>query len=284
MLKFDFKAKSICSEFNVTNICKHYNINKKIKWEEPLILKGEYLPQLKNTENKMVYIYHFGTIVFVNFEESEIKQFIQQLHNIPGLIKSINKDIKYNCSDEYKLICDEEFKEEMEFETYKTPSIEDYHINMTALVLAKSVALETIENRVLIVSDEVENIITLLKKGKLNINGKKICATIGGVLSFKHTIISYIMLLDKPDVTWKNENAKIFFNELSDVFEINDRYETVNVKTQFLLDATQIFVDFSHSKRATILEVIVIVLILIEVVNAFRDEFIAFLPIMINIL
>lgn len=270
MTKFDFTARAICSEFNISNICKYYDINKKIKWEEPLILKGKYLSLFRDTNNKMVYIYHFGAIVFVNFTLKEREQFIEYIKNIPESIKSINKDIKYDCIEDYEIVCNDTAEDEMGFESCNVKSIEDYNLDMTALVIAKSVALETIENRVSVVFDEVEKIIELLKEGKVNIKAKKAASIIGGVLSFKHTIISYIMLLDKPDIAWKNENAGIFFNDLADLFELDDRYKTINAKIQSLLDITEIFADLSHSRKATILEIIVIILILIEVIYAFE--------------
>lgn len=270
MTKFDFTAKAICSEFNISNICKYYDINKKIKWEEPLILGEKHLSGFKDAKNKMVYIYYFGSIVFVNFAKEESEKFIEQINSIPGSIKSINKDIKYDCTEEYDIVCDKTVENEMGFEICNIKSIEDYNLDMTALVIAKSVALETIENRVSVVFDEVEKIILSLKQGKVNIKSKKAASTIGGVLSFKHTVISYIMLLDKPDIAWKNQNAEIFFNDLADLFELDDRYKTLNAKLESLLELIQIFADLSHTRKATILEVIVIVLILIEVIHAFE--------------
>jgi len=277
MTKFYFTARAICSEFNISNICKYYDINKKIKWEEPLILKEKLLSEFKDNNNKMVYIYYFGSIVFVNFTENEMVQFIENIKNIPESIKSINKDIRYDCIEEYEIVSDDIVEDEMGFELCNVKSIEDFNLDMTALVIAKSIALETIENRVSVVFDEVEKIILLLKEGKVNIKAKKAASIIGVVLSFKHTIISYIMLLDKPDITWKNENAKIFFNDLADLFELDDRYKILNAKIQSLLEVTEIFADLSHSRKSTILEIIVIVLILIEVIHAFKTSIIQLL-------
>ncbi|WP_238885515.1 RMD1 family protein [Clostridium sp. YIM B02551] len=270
MTKFHFTSRAICSEFNISKISSYYNIIKKIKWEEPLVLKEKHLSSFNNSENKIVYIYYFGSIVFVNFTEKEIDEFIENINNIPGSIKSMNKDMKYDCIEEYDIVSDKSKEAEMGFEIYSTKDIENYHLDMTALVLAKSVALETIENRVSVVLDEVEKIILSLKKGKVNITGKKSASIIGRVLSFKHTTISYIMLLDKPDITWKNQNAEIFFNDIADLFELDERYKVLNAKIQSLLDTIEIFADLSHTRTSTILEIIVILLILIEVIFAFE--------------
>lgn len=272
MIKYDFKAIAMCSEFNISVLQKYYGVTRKIKWEEPLILKNGRLSKYKDFGNKMVYIFYFGTIVFVNFNNEEIKEFIEQLKNIEGSIKNISADMIYDCIDDFQII--EDTEEEINIDVSKVKTVEQYHINMVAIVLSKSVALETIENRVSTVSDEVEDVINRFKKGQIFRNEKKMVSTIGSVLSFKHTIISYIMLLDKPDAVWKNEESKAFFDDLCDMFELNDRYESITAKTDFLINSTQIFADFSNSKKSTLLELVVILLILIEVINAFKEPII----------
>lgn len=272
MKKYIFKGKAICSEFNIANLSREFGINKKIKWEEPLILKNDTLTDIfPSVENKMVYMYHFGAIVFVNFEDRDIGIFIGKIKKIPNSIKSINKDIVYDCMESFEIVVDEENEGQLGNEELILGKVESYHLDMTALVVAKSVALETIEKRLDVVFDEVEKITDYLKRGELNIKEKKIISIIGRILSFKYNTISYIMLLDKPSITWDNERAEEVFNSLADLFELNDRYEKLSAKSQILIDTTEIFADLSHSRRATILEIIVIVLILIEVIMAFEE-------------
>lgn len=263
MNNFNFKALSVCGEFNITIISKHYNINKKIKWEEPLIIK--------NNDTKAVYLYHFGSAVFVNYNNEEIELFLQTIQSIEGSFKNINKEIKYNCIEEYRLLNHEEEKMELTYDDLFLKHIETFHLDITALVLAKSVALETIEKRIDVIFDEVEKVTESLKKGKLNIKEREAATIIGHILSLKNNTISYIMLLDKPAVAWKNEEAKVLFDDLADLFELNDRYENLNDKFSALLNTTEVFANLSHSKKATELEIIVILLILIEVVFAFKE-------------
>lgn len=272
MKEYIFKARAICSEFSISNIAKRFDISRKIKWEEPLILKdGQLQGHVKSIEDKAVYIYHFGSIVFVNFTNDEIDDFINIIRLTPNSIKSLNKYMKYECREDFRIVLHEHMEEQLEYESLVINSIDEHHFSMTALVVAKSVALETIEVTMDVVFDEVEKIIKSLESGNLNINEKQAASIIGRVLSFKHTTISYIMLLDKPAIAWKNENAENLFNDLADLFELNDRYEKLNAKSQTMVDIIEIFANLSHSKRANNLEIIVILLILIEVIIAFRD-------------
>lgn len=266
MKQYTLIAKGVCSEFNISEISKHYGIEKKVKWEEPLIIIDNI---------KSMYIYHFGVIVFINFDDKDIEGNIEEIKNIPNSIKSINKDIKYNEIERYNLIEDKSIKEkEVEFTSYRSDVIDKYILNMTALVLAKSVALEIIENNVDKVFDQIETQIIKLKKGRLRINDKKVTSMIGKILSFKHTTISYIMMLDKPSLAWKDPEAEEHFNEMYDLFELEDRYNNLNAKLETLLDTVKIIADLQHSKTANKMELIVILLILIEVIHAFEGQII----------
>lgn len=278
MKKHNFITKTICSEFNIANIAKNYGITKKIKWEEPLILKGEILHNTKEINenlyvNKSIYLYHFGTAVFINFNIEEVEDCIETIKNIPNSIKNTNKDIKYIEIENYAIIEDSQLENILDFDEFTTSNVEMYHYNMISLVLAKSVALETIENGVDEAFDKIENNLIAIKSGNIKFNGKKTVMEVGKILSFKHTIISYIMLLDKPAITWKDQEAETFFNEFADLFELQDRYERINAKIEALLQTTQIITEMGNVKKATQLEWIVILLILIEVLNAFKQPF-----------
>lgn len=272
--KVMMRAKSICSEFNIPKIASHYGITRKIKWEEPLILPWE---SSAGWVNSKVYIYYFGTMVFVNFNDEEIEKFIGIIKSIPESIKSINKDMKYICNEDFSITVDPDAEEFLGYNTLNVREMEKHHMDMVALVLAKSVALDTIEIRMDVVFEQVEKMANSLRLGKLNIKEKEVASIIGRILTFKYTTISYIMLLDKPAVAWKNEKAENLFNELADLFELDDRLEKLNAKTQTLLDTTEIFANLSHARRATMMELVVIILILMEVVYAFKEPFMRFL-------
>ena len=208
-------------------------------------------------------------MVFVNFDEDEITDFIKYIKDMPDSIKSLNTDMKYDFSEEYILIEDETASEEdlgLGFDSYIVKKVEGYYFDIIALVIAKSVALEPIESRISAVIDETEPIIASLKKGKLKAKDKKLTSLIGSILAFRHTTISYIQLLDKPDVTWKSENAELLFNDLADNFELTDRNNIINSKTDALLSTTEVFANLTYSKRANNLDLIVVILILIELI------------------
>ena len=133
-------------------------------------------------------------------------------------------------------------------------------------VIAKSVALERIEERIDVVFDEVEGLIANLGKGNLELPDRDMARLASSILSFKFTSIAHIMVLDKPDSTWDNPEADRLYLTMASLFELNQRYQEIKHKSETLLDMTDVFTGLSHARRAARLEWIIIILIAIEIV------------------
>lgn len=262
MQSFEFKSAYINGEINLYVIAGHFGIDKKFKWEEPLILEEKHLKGIiRQPQNKLVYLFHFGGIVFVNLAIHESKDVINYLKNID---KNLRNNTLFEYIEDFKLVEDEKSDFELNYNSIIVKDLKQYHLDIIATVLAKSVSLKKIEGDIDILLDEIENIIVFLDKGHLNISDEQLAKMSGKTLRFKYNSISYIMLLEKPDIAWKNEEAYDFFNNLSELFELNDRYEKIRNKTEVLMDITEVFSSLAHAKRGTKMELFVIVLIAIE--------------------
>jgi uncharacterized Rmd1/YagE family protein len=53
---------------------------------------------------------------------------------------------------------------------------------------------------------------------------------------------------------------------MANLFELSQRYQEIKHKSETLMDITEVFMGLSHASRATRLEWIIIVLIVIEIV------------------
>lgn len=273
MNTYDFKSSVVSTEFNIGQISSHFGVNKKLKWEEPFILNENFLKGiLPHPAGKYVYIFHFGSIVTINLTFHELKDVVQYLKKID---KNLKDNVPFNYIEDFKLIVDESVEFEVNYNSIVVNSLEEHHLNMVATILAKSVALKKIEVDTDILLDEIEKVIGLLDKGHLNLSDNQLAKMSGKVLRFKYNTLSYIMLLEKPDVAWKNESAEELFLHLSDLFELKDRYEKIRHKTEVLLDITEVFSSLTHAKRGNRLEWAVIILILIELILAVSDKLLA---------
>lgn len=260
----------VTNEISLNDIAKHFGINKKFKWEEPLTLKSSHLKGvLMDCENKMVFIYFFGSIVFVNFTIHEANDLLNYLKNIDKNLKNSNLT-KYR--EEFKLIADDKVEEDvLSYDSVIINHIADYHVELISTILAKSVALETIEVGIDKVTDEIEDIIEDLNSGRLKLKDEQLAKISGKILTFKYNTISTIMLLEKPDIAWNIEEAENFFSQLSGLFELSDRYDKIKHKTETLLDITEVFTGLSQAKQGRRLELIVIILILMELIISITE-------------
>ena len=148
-----------------------------------------------------------------------------------------------------------------------------YQLDIISIVLAKSVALDKIEMDISYLLDEIENVVSDLHQGKLTVSDEKLAKMSAGILGFKLSTISYIMLLDKPAITWTHEKASELFEELVTLFELSERYGNNRHKIDTLMDITEVFSGLAHAKRGTRLEWAIIILIVIEIFLSIFDIF-----------
>ena len=150
---------------------------------------------------------------------------------------------------------------------------EEYYLDIISMILAKSISLEKVEYETDKLLDNIEDVIGFLEQGKLNMSDKELAKTTAKVIRFKYNTISNLMLFEKPSAAWNNEDIEKFFMEMMGLFDLEDRYTKITRKTEILRNITEVFGSMSHEKRATKLEVIVIVLILFEVIIAMIEFF-----------
>jgi uncharacterized Rmd1/YagE family protein len=263
MLQAEFKAISISNEINLNKISQHFGITRKFKWEEALPLRDNYLKGIiREPESKSVYIFHFGAMVFVNFQPHEMMDVINYLKRLE---KSLNTNNPFEYDDEYCLEIHPDAAQSINNDSMITPQAHDYQQEIVATILAKSVSLEKIETDIDLLLDEIEDIVEYLHQGKLTVSDDQLAKMSAKILGFKFNTISYIMLLDKPDITWSNEGASELFAELSILFELEDRYEKIRHKSETLMDITEVFTSLAHAQRGSRLEWVIIILIAIEI-------------------
>lgn len=270
-MQAELKAAVLGAEINLSKIAKHFGNERKFKWEDSLVLRDKTLQGIVHEpENKMVYIFHFGSMVFVNMQHHEMTDVVNYIKRI-DLDLNITNLFKY--VDDYKLDINPDEPMSINNDYMVIEHESDYHLEIIAVILAKSVALEKIEIEIDLLLDDVEDVVDYLNQGKLAVSDEQLAKMSGNILGFKFNTISYIMLLDKPAITWVNEEASALFSELSALFELQDRYEKIRHKTEILMDITEVFSGLAHAKRGTRLEWAVIILIVIEICLSVFDIF-----------
>ncbi|MGG3563851.1 RMD1 family protein [Neobacillus rhizosphaerae] len=261
-----FKAFAITNEIDLNQIAMHCGIPKKFTWEQPLFLRGEILESIldkKKNETQMVLVFSFGSIVFINHTHAEeITKVLNFLYTFESDIDLKNIE-KY--TDDYSLHINESQPVELTDEYVVVPLYESFYPELISTVLAKSVALEKTEEQLGKIHDKLETMIDRLEKGRLRIGNKELARTTAKIVRHEYNTLAYIMILDKPDMTWSNSTANEFYDRMTEFFELNDRYKILKSKTDILYNIMDGFSTISHSIRGLFVEWIIVILIVVEI-------------------
>ena len=265
MKEVTFKAYAVTNEIDLNKIAIHCGIPKKFTWEEPLILKGESLRMILRKEvdeSHQVLVFSFGSVVFANGADKEgFVPFVRYLRTFEPNIDLTHAD-RY--TDDYRLRADAGGMTELTDEYVVVAEIEPFHEELIATVLAKSVALEKIEEQLGKIHDKLETMIDRLAKSNLRLGKKELARTTAEIMRHEYNTISYIMILDKPDITWTSSSAGEFYDRMSEFFEMNDRYVIMKSKTEMLYRIMDGFSTISHSTRGLFVEWVIVILIVSE--------------------
>lgn len=261
-----FKALAITKEIDLNKIAIHCGIPKKYTWEQPLILRGEILSSILQKEIgalQQILVFSFGSVVFVNHAyRDEITVFLKFLQTFEPNIELQYPD-RY--MENYSLHIEEIESMKLTDKYVVVAEFEFFYPELIATVLAKSVALEKIEEQLGKILDSLEMMIERLEKGKLRVGNKELARTTAKIVRHEYNTLAYIMILDKPDVTWTNSTASHFYDGMIVFFELNDRFKILKSKTDILYHILEGFSNISHSIRGLFVEWIVVILIVIEV-------------------
>jgi required for meiotic nuclear division protein 1 len=259
---YTFNAFVVGGELDLNRLATRLKIARRYRWEEPMRLNPVTFAPAADSDHEWVYLYYFGGVVFLNCSADIVARF---LDGIRHYAEYLGERPQLPFREEYRLEVDPDRQLAITNDSAVMPTHNQAFLDIICFVIAKSVALERIEERVDAVVDEVEGLIARLGKGKMDLPDSDMARLASSILSFKYTSIAHIMVLDKPDITWDNAEADSLYRTMASLFELNQRYQEIKHKSDTLLDVTDVFSSLSHAKRAARLEWIIIILIAIEI-------------------
>lgn len=140
-------------------------------------------------------------------------------------------------------------------------------IKIVCMLLAESTALEyyeiLIENLLVQINSFSK---TLRRQGRMLESTEDLIKFIGLCMDTKQEIISNLYIVDSPDETWENVELDKMHQDLKIMMEIDIRYRALEYKIKIIQESVDVIVDLSKSKRETLLEMIIILLITFEII------------------
>jgi len=209
-------------------------------------------------------IYNFGSIVFFGVYPDREKQVLSTLQQFISPRDSIQT------SEEFQL--DSGGKPQVEFGKVIVGKLTFEKVQIVSLVLAQSTALEFFESLADDLLEKSGTITEQLEKGgRVGLRDSELIKFIGFCLNTKQKIIGTTFLLDPPDPTWESQTLEHLYRQMVDMFELRERYRTLDSKLRLIQDTVEVLSDLSSTRRSWYLEIAIVALIAIEVILFIYD-------------
>ena len=239
-----------------------------IKTLPPLL--GEQAPEARRAatqitvrrgERAWIVAYDFGAIVFFGVAEKERKEILEKV------LAKVGPEPHPPLHEELLVELDGDRPVEASFDRVALPQLDAKAVELVALVVAQSAAMEYYEEDVDRILERFESIASGLEQhGRFRGNVRELLRFVGRGMSLRNRVVHTLALLDSPELTWEDEILDRLYRELRQSFAIEDRYRALDHKLQMIGQNLEIVVDLTQSRRSMLLEVLVVVLIFIETV------------------
>lgn len=254
-----FDARYSFNAFHFTDILRLKDVDRI--FSQPVISRSSTKLVYQEGASGYIFIYRFGSIVFFNVNPARQTEIIEKIKAIIGV-----KDF-FITSEELLIDVEKNHKNEVFFEKVNLDAVTLERLDVLALVLAQSTALEYFELKVDELMRTSGRITWNLKsKGRMHMSEKEINKFVGFCMLAKQDLISSMYLLDKPEEAWNDEILDTLYRDSAEMFELKERYRTIDHKLKMMQDNLEIIADLLKSRRTTLLELTIILLIFIEVV------------------
>lgn len=240
-----FKCIRVAPKLPLDKISAFFKIHRQLSWKEYIRLQGYPLEMiLKYTAaSKQVYLYEFGCVCFINFDDSDIGVFVEFLESLTGPI-DYTSYVKFQETHGVEIFdngnCSlwEGSPGNFKYGSY-TPHI-------VSTVLAKSTALSRLETEVSLLLDQSEKFINYLQKGWLHASTKNSAKITAQFLRFKYDSITNIRIFDRPSFSGQHLSEREEYTALSKYFELFERYEILQSKISDLHSITDAYSKLSY--------------------------------------
>ena len=240
------------------------------KFTQPALEFSNYEMIIKYSSDSYLFVYNYGSVVFFNVPED-----LQE--------KELGAIQEYRVPSDQGRATDVFLLEVLEgqrspgasppvgskvyFDRVVTPSLSFAVVKIVCMLLAESTALEyyeiLIENLLVKINSFSK---TLRRQGRMLESTEDLIKFIGLCMDTKQEIISNLYIVDSPDETWESVELDKMHQELKTMMEIDLRYRGLEYKIKIIQESVEVIVDLSKSKRETLLEMVVILLITFEII------------------
>lgn len=257
-----FKSCKLSPSIPLEKTATFFRMPRTSSWKEYIVLYGHHLEEVlkKPCGSMRAYLFEFGCMTFVDFDEADIQIFLEFME---GMVEDVDYSMVARFAETHVL----EVENESEFrpwpESGSTYIFEDAVIPLTAMILAKSSALNKIELDVNANIDESETYIEYLRKGRLRLNKKTLSMMISKFLKFEYESMNNIRIFDRSVAANNSLSSREIYDALSEYYELHDRFDVLQNKIGSLRSTMKSYNSLSYRQienRLYVFEIFLLVL------------------------
>lgn len=214
--------------------------------------------------DELLYIFDFGALVFINMNDAKrepiVAKFASKLTHEPHppLRENFLVEVRPGAAVE------------VGFDRVVVPMIASSTLDVIATVISQSVAIDYYDEDVQEILDRIGDVARdVARLGRPLGKTSDFVKFVGAAIASQVEMISAISLLDKPDLTWENEDADKLHDKLRSNLEIPERTKALEAKLSTIRDSLQTLIEFSQTRRMLFLEASIVFLIVLEIILSF---------------
>lgn len=231
--------------------CPHYRVLSA----NPLVLELE--------AGRWAFVEKFGAVVCWNVPPDLARAFLAELVELPGLggrVEHAHDSLRVEVGAEADRVA---------FNAVALRELSLDRLKVISLALAQSVALEHFETAVGQALAQVQPVVEALQaKGRLVPPRREVLRMVGFGLRVRAAVLQNLTLFDDPPETWESEALAHLDSALFDQFDLEERLKAITQKLAYLQDAGHTFLELLNTRKAAMLEWIIIGLIAFEILMA----------------
>ena len=260
MERIRLNTYKVATRLPLIRIASFINLRQDVSWKEYIKFDGAEVEKILKyaSTNKAVYLYKYGCITFLNFNQDEISFFLEYLVTL-YIDLDYKLHSKFNETHEMILSSDGyvDLWEGDEVKFHYLQQVDD----IAAAVLAKSTELYKIETELSEVLDEAGTFIIQLNKGYLWANTKKVAATLAKNIRFKYRSIESVRLLGRPSEFKMTIESRQIFDKMSQYFELDERYAVLSNQMDIFDSIMGVYLSFGSKqseRRLLVFEILLL--------------------------
>lgn len=248
MKQITFNTYKVADRFPLGRIAEYFKFQNTASWREYIVIESVNLEKVLkySTTEKRAYIFKFGCMTFVNFNQDEVYTFLEFLQSLVGKLDYVLFS-RFNESHSMELYDDGTCSLWVSGDE-RVPWSEGIN-DIVAIILAKSTELYKIEVELSDLLDETENFIFYLQKGKLRANTRRVTSTVARIVRFRYRGIESIKILDRPREAEGEILSRQVYDQMAVYYELEDRYEVLEGQMDNLQSITESY--FKLGKNQT---------------------------------